>query len=85
MNGNFELFTDGQARIRFRLVDPEGRELAVSCSYEDKDSAVQGISHVRECAGMGLVQDHCSPTTPADMEPAISLASADGQMRWADE
>ncbi|MBP2266110.1 uncharacterized protein YegP (UPF0339 family) [Pseudarthrobacter sp. PvP004] len=85
MNGIFELFTDGQANVRFRLVDSEGRELAVSCSYVDKDSAVQGISHVRECAGMGLVQDHCSPMTPADTKPAGSRVPANGRMSRAAE
>ncbi|WP_024820819.1 YegP family protein [Arthrobacter sp. 31Y] len=72
MTGIFELFTDGQANVRFRLVDSEGRELAVSCSYVDKDSAVRGISRVRECAGMGLVQDHCLPMSPADTKTADS-------------
>lgn len=85
MNGIFELFTDGQAKIRFRLVDSVGRELAVSCSYVDKDSAVQGISQVRECAGMGLVQDHCSPVTPAVTDPAGSRAPSKGQMGRAAE
>lgn len=72
VTGIFELFTDGQANVRFRLVDSEGRELAVSCSYVDKDSAVRGISRVRECAGMGLVQDHCLPMSPADTKTADS-------------
>lgn len=85
MNGIFELFTDGNANVRFRLVDSEGRELAVSCSYVDKDSAVQGISQVRECAGMGLVQDHCSPTMHADTKSSGGRIPADGQMRRAAE
>ncbi len=85
MNGIFELFTDGQANVRFRLVDSEGRELAVSCSYVDKDSAVQGISHVRECAGMGLVRDHCSPMTPADTKPEGSRVPVNGRMSRAAE
>ena len=58
--GTFELFTDGQANVRFRLMDAVGRELAVSCAFLDVDAAVRGISAVRECAGMGLIEDHCS-------------------------
>lgn len=59
MAGMFELFTDGQEHIRFRLLGPDGAELALSQAFEDKAAAMAAINAVRECAGTGLIQDHC--------------------------
>ena len=57
MAGSFELFVDEDSRIRFRLVMPDGRVLAVSGQYPDKHQAVAAIKDVRECAGTGLISD----------------------------
>lgn len=63
MAGVFELFTDLHSHIRFRLLAPDGTELAVSQAYPDKRAAAAAITDVRECAGTGLIQDHCTATT----------------------
>lgn len=63
MAGAFELFTDPHSHIRFRLLAPDGTELAVSQAYPDKRAAAAAITNVRECAGTGLIQDHCTATT----------------------
>lgn len=60
MAGSFELFVDEDSRIRFRLVMPDGRVLAVSGQYMDKRDAVAAIKDVRECAGTGLISDTAS-------------------------
>lgn len=57
MAGKFELFVDDESRIRFRLLNPDGSILAVSGQYPDKNHAADAIKEVRECAGMGLIQD----------------------------
>ena len=57
MAGSFELFVDEDSRIRFRLVMPDGRVLAVSGQYPDKHQAAAAIKDVRECAGTGLISD----------------------------
>jgi GAF domain-containing protein len=62
MAGIFELFTDLHSNIRFRLLAPDGTLLALSQCYPDKRAAATAIASVRECAGTGLIQDHC--TTP---------------------
>lgn len=58
MAGHFEVFTDHQSRVRFRLLAPDGTPLAVSGPFSDKKAAAAAIVDVRECAGMGLVEDH---------------------------
>ncbi|WP_035764341.1 YegP family protein [Arthrobacter sp. H20] len=60
MAGTFELFTDGELSIRFRLLAADGTFLAVSGPFVDKRSAALGIAFVRECAGTGLINDVCS-------------------------
>ncbi|MDD1475510.1 YegP family protein [Arthrobacter sp. H16F315] len=57
MAGQFEIFTDAEAKVRFRLLGADGSVLAISRSFEDKRSAVAGITAVRECAGTGLVKE----------------------------
>ena len=57
MAGQFELFTDAESHIRFRLVDKDGSVLAVSTPFEDKRAAADAIRAVRECAGTGLIQE----------------------------
>ncbi len=57
MAGQFELFTDADSRVRFRLVASDGSVLAVSGPFEDKRSAAAGIMAVRECAGTGLIKE----------------------------
>jgi uncharacterized protein YegP (UPF0339 family) len=74
MAGKFEVFIDAEAHFRFRLMGPDGTELAVSAAFEDKSAAAACIAAVRECAGMGLVTDLCpagSPVTaPSGLSPA---------------
>lgn len=55
MAGQFEIFRDADLNIRFRLLGADGTVLAISKAFEDKRSAAEGISAVRECAGTGLV------------------------------
>ncbi|WP_258805897.1 YegP family protein [Pseudarthrobacter sp. NS4] len=62
MAGIFELFNDEDAQKAFRLKSPAGLVLAVSGRYPDKESAVQGIQDLRECAGTGLINDQCTPS-----------------------
>ncbi|QYF91134.1 YegP family protein [Arthrobacter sp. PAMC25284] len=57
MAGQFELFTDAESRIRFRLVAKDGSVLAVSTPFEDKRAAADAIRAVRECAGTGLIKE----------------------------
>lgn len=64
MAGTFELFTDFQAHIRFRLLSTDGTVLALSPAFGDKEAAAAAITNVRECAGTGLIQDHCTALTP---------------------
>lgn len=64
MAGLFELFTDLHSHIRFRLLAPDGAVLAVSHAYADKRAAAAAISDVRECAGTGLIEDHCAIPMP---------------------
>ena len=62
MAGQFELFTDADSQVRFRLLAADGTVLAVSKAYEDKRAAADGIMAVRECAGTGLIREE--RTTP---------------------
>jgi uncharacterized protein YegP (UPF0339 family) len=61
MAGMFEVFVDAESYFRFRLRAPDGTIMAVSAAFEDKPSAVAGITAVREYAGMGLITDLCPP------------------------
>ncbi|WP_461172690.1 DUF1508 domain-containing protein [Arthrobacter sp. Z1-9] len=60
MTGKFELFIDEHASYAFRLKSHDGAVVAVSGPYPSKESAVQGIRDVRECAATGLISDQCS-------------------------
>lgn len=55
MAGQFEVFTDAEAKFRFRLVGNDGAILVISRAFEDIESAAAGIRAVRECAGTGLI------------------------------
>ncbi|MET3946866.1 uncharacterized protein YegP (UPF0339 family) [Arthrobacter sp. UYCu512] len=57
MAGQFEIFTDAEANVRFRLLGADGTVLAISRPFEDKQSAAEGIMAVRECAGTGLIKE----------------------------
>ena len=57
MAGQFEIFTDAEDNVRFRLLAADGTVLAVSKAFRDKHSAADGIMAVRECAGTGLIQE----------------------------
>jgi len=71
MAGLFELFTDEESQVRFRLVAPDGRVLAVSDQFADKQHAAAAIKDVRECAGTGLIHD----LSPSSEERAGAKAS----------
>ncbi|WP_197497052.1 ANTAR domain-containing protein [Arthrobacter sp. B6] len=78
MAGHFELFTDDQFHIRFQLLAPDGSVLAVSGPFGDKRAAADAIIQVRECAGTGLIQDHCRKTTTmAVPKPDLALELED--------
>ena len=57
MAGQFEIFTDSESNVRFRLLAADGTVLAVSTAFEDKRQAANGIMAVRECAGTGLIRE----------------------------
>ncbi len=57
MAGQFEIFTDAESNVRFRLLGADGTVLATSRAFDDKQSAADGIMAVRECAGTGLVTE----------------------------
>ena len=57
MAGQFEIYTDAETNIRFRLLGADGTVLAVSRAYADKRAAADGIMAVRECAGTGLIRE----------------------------
>jgi uncharacterized protein YegP (UPF0339 family) len=65
MAGQFELFADEAAEVRFRMIAPDGTVLAVSRPYPDTRSAAAGIEAMRECAGTGLISNLC----PSVLEP----------------
>ncbi|TDL37357.1 YegP family protein [Arthrobacter nitrophenolicus] len=74
MAGHFELLSDRQSHIRFRLIAPDGASLAVSGPFDDKNAAAEAISAVRGCAGTGLIEDHCivgTQNTLHDPEPEM--------------
>jgi uncharacterized protein YegP (UPF0339 family) len=57
MAGRFEIFRDDQERFRFRLTGEDGATLITSEPYEDKETTVDGINGLRDCASMALVAD----------------------------
>ena len=60
MAGQFEIYTDAESNVRFRLLGADGTILAISRAYTDKRAAADGIMAVRECAGTGLIQENRS-------------------------
>lgn len=81
MAGSFEVFLDADSRLRFRLMAPDGTEVAVSGVFEDKSAVAAGIFAVRECAGTGLVTDLCPS---ANVSPPTVAASSNPQPTCAD-
>jgi uncharacterized protein YegP (UPF0339 family) len=59
MAGKFELFTDEDANVRFRMIGPDGTVLALSRAFPDTRSAAAGVEAMRECAGTGLISNLC--------------------------
>jgi len=57
MAGQFEIFTDGDSSVRFRLIAADGTLLAISTAFDDKRQAANAIMAVRECAGTGLIRE----------------------------
>jgi uncharacterized protein len=70
MAGLFELFLDAHSRYRFQLKSPDGTVMAVSKAFDDKPSAVSGIRHVREYAGLGLIRDLSAGEPPTPGSPS---------------
>jgi hypothetical protein len=83
MAGYFELFTDHQSHIRFRLLAPGGGLLAVSGPFGDTKAAAAAIRDVRECAGTGLIQDHSLAAPVDDPETPVELARSRNHLRAA--
>lgn len=92
MNGTIELFADDKMNFRFRLKAPDGTVMAVSRPFPDKQAAVEGISEMREYAGMGLITDLCPKVsagsagpggTPAHATCAQDLISVDDSGKFA--
>lgn len=79
MAGSFELFADEESHVRFRLVAPDGTVLVVSGQYGDKRSAAAAIKEVRECAGMGLIQDRCPKPVPVAEDAQHAASHRMGQ------
>jgi uncharacterized protein YegP (UPF0339 family) len=59
MAGKFELFTDEDSNVRFRMIGPDGSVLALSRAFPDTRSAAAGVAAMRECAGTGLISNLC--------------------------
>jgi uncharacterized protein YegP (UPF0339 family) len=57
MAGQFEIFTDADSNVRFRLLAADGTVLAISTAFDNKRQAANGIMAVRECAGTGLIRE----------------------------
>lgn len=57
MAGQFEIFTDAESNVRFRLLGADGTVLAISRAFDTKNQAANGIMAVRECAGTGLIRE----------------------------
>jgi len=55
----FELYRDGHAKFRFRILDDDGAIIAVSEEHEDKASAIAAIRTARDCAATSRVIDLC--------------------------
>jgi uncharacterized protein len=77
MAGQFEIFTDAESNVRFRLLAADGTLLAISRAFDDKRQAANGIMAVRECAGTGLISEVRStpwggqrPSRNSSSEPA---------------
>jgi uncharacterized protein YegP (UPF0339 family) len=57
MAGRFEIYRDDEDQFRFRLTGDDGATLITSEPYQDKETTVDGINGIRECASMALVAD----------------------------
>jgi len=60
MAGHFELVTDPDGSCRVKLIDRQGRELAVSAPYGDRKAAVRGINAFRDVAATAAIKDRTS-------------------------
>ena len=78
-SNNIELFLDETSAYRFRLLDPEGNELAVSSSFPTREAAAAGIYTVRECAGTALVSDNTGSIPK--IRPKVSVHSISSHSR----
>jgi uncharacterized protein YegP (UPF0339 family) len=76
MAGQFEIFTDSESNVRFRLLAADGTVLAISTPFGDKRQAADAIMAVRECAGTGLIRE--ARSNPWTGQRASKSASAAG-------
>jgi uncharacterized protein len=79
MAGKFELFTDEDSNVRFRMIGPDGSVLALSRAFPDTRSAAAGVEAMRECAGTGLISNLC-PGGP-DVQDVQGAQGAQGAQR----
>ncbi len=76
MAGEFEIFTDSESNVRFRLLAADGTVLAVSTPFDNKRQAAMGIMAVRECAGTGLIREaRSNPWTGQRAKRSVSAAA----------
>lgn len=61
MAGKFEVHQDDDQFYKFRLVDGDGKVLAVSPRFKTVSGVVEGINAMRENAATGLVVDLRKP------------------------
>lgn len=79
MAGKFELFTDEDSNVRFRMIGPDGSVLALSRAFPDTRSAAAGVAAMRECAGTGLISNLCAGGQGAAQGAQISQGSQSSQ------
>lgn len=69
MAGRFEIYTDDEHQLRFRLTGDDGATLMTSEPYGDKETAVDGINGIRNCASTALIADLTeAPTSSAGQQ-----------------
>ncbi|GAB3541723.1 hypothetical protein GCM10027403_33470 [Arthrobacter tecti] len=57
MAGRFEIYVDDNSQLRFRLTGDDGATLMTSEPYADKQTAVDGIDGIRNCASTAFITD----------------------------
>ncbi|WP_427017567.1 YegP family protein [Pseudarthrobacter sp. P1] len=76
MDGRFEVFTDNDGSIRFRLTDVDGAGFVVSGGFQCTRDAALGVAIVREIAGTGLIVDRTNEAARSVDPPAPAAQHA---------